>query len=115
MGARMTEASDHVPPPESSLDSIRDLQREAAKKKKRAVTVALVAIVLLGAGGAGVWMMQASAGEKAIREAWSNASACLVGAPLGDGERASLRMRAIQLVAVHTERDKPSTSKWPGR
>jgi hypothetical protein len=115
MGAGMAEASDHVPPPESSLDSIRDLQREAAKKKKRALTVVLVAIVVLGAGGAGVWMMQASAGEKAIRDAWSNASACLVGAPLAENERASLRMRAIQLVAVHTERDKPSTSKWPGR
>jgi hypothetical protein len=38
-----------------------------------------------------------------------------VGPPLAAGDKASLRMRAIQLVAIHSERDKNPETRWPSR
>jgi hypothetical protein len=115
MGIASMEASDHVPPPESSLESIRDLERDAAKKKRRTLVLLAVGLVLAAGIGGGVWVMQQRAGEQAIQKAWSEASACLVGAPLTQGERASVRMRSIQLVAVSSERDKSTEARWPSR
>lgn len=107
------DASDPVPPSASSLDSIRELELDAKRKKKKALLVLIGAIPVVGAAGAAAWYFGQQGADAEIAAAYNQASGCLVGAPLADGEKASLRMRAIQLAAVHAERDQQT--RWPIR
>ena len=112
----MREASDPIPDPDPSVDSINELALDGRKKKRRAMVVLFGVVPLLAVvTGVAWWYFGEQAAEREIREAWSRASACLVGAPLADGQKASLRMRAIQLAAVHVERDQKQESRWPAR
>ncbi|MCA9621634.1 MAG: hypothetical protein KC731_21575 [Myxococcales bacterium] len=109
----MSKATD--PFGQEAPDSLTELAQDAQKKKRRAILVVVgVAVAALGIGGA-AWYFGEQAAKEQIATAWNETSACLVGAPLGDGEKASLRMRAIQLVAVHAERDRKADSRWPNR
>jgi hypothetical protein len=112
----MREASDPIPAAEASVDSIAELQRDAQGKKRRAMLILFVAVPLLtAAGGTAWWHFGEEAATAAIASAWSQASACLVGAPLDEGAKPSLRLRAIQLTAVHSERDRKAETRWPSR
>lgn len=106
----------HDPFAQEAPDSLTELAAEGAKKKKRAMLVLFVAIPLavVGIGGA-AWHFGEKAADEAIATAWNEASACLAGAPLEEGEKASLRMRAIQLAAVHAEADRSAETRWPNR
>jgi hypothetical protein len=116
MSRVMREASEHMPPPESSVDSINELALDARRKKRRMLLVLFGVIpVALAVLGVAWWYFGNKAADEAINGAWDTASACLVGAPLAEGEKASLRMRAIQLVAVHAERDRKTDTRWPAR
>lgn len=105
------------PPPADSLpDTLRELEADA-QAKRRKVRLVLFGLLPLVAAGIGVlaWVLSQRAAERDIREAWSRASACLVGAPLEEGERASLRVRRIQLAAVQDELARPEKERWPSR
>jgi hypothetical protein len=102
------------PVPSAGTDSLRELVRDQQRKSRRTRLVLFVILpVVLLVGGVAFWLISKQTAEREIREAWSNTSACLVGAPLADKERASLRFRAVQLAAAQTERDKGDA--WPGR
>ncbi|MBW2527984.1 MAG: hypothetical protein JRI23_27635 [Deltaproteobacteria bacterium] len=109
--------SDSVPPPADSLpDTLRELQADA-RAKRRTIRVVLFGVVPLVAIGIGVlaWVMSQRAAARDIRVAWSRAAACLVGEPLAEGQRASLRVRGIQLAALHDELELPEKERWPSR
>jgi len=112
----MFEADDPTPLGAPSLDSIDQLERDSKNNKRRAALVLFAVIPTLTAvvGGAW-WYFGEQAADEAIATAWNDASACLVGTPLAQGDKASLRMRAIQLAAVHSERDRKTDTRWPGR
>lgn len=76
------------------------------------VVIPVVATVI----GVGWWKLTERQAAEAIRGAWDQVSACLLGAPLSQAERASGRMRAIQLTAVRAEREiKVDGQRWPVR
>jgi len=110
------DATDPIPPDIPSQDAVEMLQADARAKKRRAMLVMFVALpVLIAAIGGGWWYSSSAAASEQLQTAWDQASACLVGAPLEKGERASLRMRAIQLTAVNSERDVEADGRWPSR
>lgn len=112
----MTEAVDPPPPADSLPDSLSELEADARAKRRRIKLVLFVALPLVAAGiGILAYVMSQRAAERDIREAWNQASACLVGAPLAKDERASLRMRAIQLGGLQAELELPEKMRWPGR
>ncbi len=110
------KAADSIPPPEPSADSIRELALDAKRKRARALLILFVAIPAVSAiiGVIG-WITSQKAAEEDIAAAWNEASACLIGMPLAEGERASLRMRAVQLAAVTSELDRGTEARWPNR
>jgi hypothetical protein len=97
-------------------DSLTELAVDAAKKKRRTMLTLFVGlpVVVAGIGGA-AWYFGNEAADEAVDNAWSDASGCLIGAPLAEGDRASLRARAVQLSAVHSERDRKTDTRWPNR
>jgi len=108
--------ADSTPPPEPSADSLSELALDGKRKKTRAMLVLFGGIPALAVViGVVWWITSQQQAERDIAEAWNHASACLVGAPLGEGERASLRMRAIQLAAVSSELDRGTEARWPNR
>ncbi|MBW2456812.1 MAG: hypothetical protein JRI68_20005 [Deltaproteobacteria bacterium] len=110
------KAADSIPPAEPSADSISELVLDARRKRNRALLVLFVAIPTVSAIiGVIWWITGQEAAERDIAEAWNQASACLVGVPLAEGERASLRMRAVQLAAVTSELDRGTEARWPNR
>ncbi len=112
----MRPASDPIPPSEAPVDSIGDLARDQAQKKRRTMIVLFGVIpVVAGIIGVAWWYFGKQAAEEDIARAWSQASGCLVGAPLAEGDKASLRVRAIQLTAIHAERDRKDDTRWPAR
>jgi len=110
----MSEAGD--PFAQQAPDSLTELAADAAKKKKRTMLVlfGVIPVAVASIGGA-AWYFGEQAAKEEIAAAWNEASACLVGAPLGEGDQASLRMRAVQLTAVHAERDRKAETRWPNR
>ncbi len=110
----MSEAND--PFAHEAPDSLTELAADAAKKKKRTMLIlfGVIPVAVAGIGGA-AWYFGEQAAQEEIGNAWNESSACLVGAPLEEGARASLRMRAIQLTAVHAERDRKADTRWPNR
>ncbi|MEM1033336.1 MAG: hypothetical protein AAGN82_23585 [Myxococcota bacterium] len=97
-------------------EALEDIAADAARSKRRAKVVlfGVIPTVVVGAVGAATYY-GGQAAQGALATTWDEASACLVGPPLLEGEAASVRMRAIQLRAIHDERDRKGDQRWPSR
>ena len=111
----MSDPLEPVPPPEPSMESIRELTLGAQRRKRRTLLVLLAIPVVCAVGGVGWWQLSERQARREIGQAWSAVSSCLVGPSLPQGMRASVRMRAIQLAAIRTERELKSEARWPSR
>jgi len=95
------------------VDSAAKLIADARSKRRRALFIVVV-VVAVGVGSAVYWTTRSNAeAKRAVAEAWTDAFGCLLGAPLGENERASLRMRAIQQAAVR--QSGMAEDRWPNR
>ncbi|MBI5531299.1 MAG: hypothetical protein HY898_01190 [Deltaproteobacteria bacterium] len=94
------------------------MARESAGFKKKFAIGAGVLVVVLVGGGIGLSRyMTAKANEK-IASSWSGLSRCMIGEPLAAGQRASVRVRAIQLTSMtqaETTRAPAGGEPWPNR
>lgn len=86
------------------------------RRWKRVITVGAIAAAFLGAAVYGVVQVSASSDHDALQGAFSNASTCLLGDALKDGETAGSRVLEVQLTAVGIPRDrraKANEAAWP--
>jgi hypothetical protein len=112
----MSEANEPPASMPRPIDSASELELDRQKKKRRTMVVLFVVLPVIVALGIGVSMVVGGkTASREIGEAFDRASACVVGKPLAEGERASLRVRAIQLVSSSAERDAPEEQRWPRR
>jgi hypothetical protein len=104
------EATDPLAP-----DSLTELGSDNRAKKRRVAAIILVGVpLLLGGGGYALLKMQEARHNQAIRDAWRRAAGCLLDVPLEAGQKASVRVRRMQLQAVLVEKD-PHQPNWPER
>ena len=79
---------------------------------------AVLAVVLAVGGGYGIFRyLSAEAGVKVV-DSWSRLSRCLLGEPLKDNERPSVRFRAVQVAALtlgDLQRAPGKGDPWPDR
>jgi hypothetical protein len=109
----MNDAQEPLSPVSEDLEA---LVADAKRRRKRLLTVGLAAVVVLGAGGYALSVLQARQAEQRVQEAFGRLSRCLVDAPLGEDEKPSLRVRRTQLIAMSTpekERKPGVAPPWP--
>ncbi|HHH12226.1 MAG TPA: hypothetical protein ENK23_09180 [Sorangium sp.] len=112
----MVDVSDNQPLTDLPAGVEELLAADGLRKKRRTQLVLFVVIPLvLAAAAVAFWYLDGQAAEREVAEAFNRASACLVGTPLADGEVASIRMRAMQLGALRSERATNSDASWPSR
>jgi len=91
-------------------------QKRASRKRLMVVAVVLV---VLGASAAGALFYLQARAKTAVRVAYGRFAACTVGAPIVAGERASIRIRGAQLVAMSTPKEQRMSDGgkevWPTR
>jgi hypothetical protein len=103
--------------PESMPPSSVTLLVLKAKAHKKRILFALFVVLPILAGAIFVYWMRASArsATEDLAAAYDDATACLLGPALAKGERASLRVRSIQLGGGHRQEVAGAKSSWPHR
>ncbi len=104
-------------PPESMPPSSVTLLVLKAKAHKKRILFVLFVVVPIVAGAIFVYWMRASdrAAAEDLAASYDNSTACLLGPTLAKGERASLRVRSIQLGGGHGQDVASAKSAWPHR
>ncbi|MBI4703339.1 MAG: hypothetical protein HY744_19665 [Deltaproteobacteria bacterium] len=91
----------------------------AARARKRKLAIAALALLaVIGVGGFFIARQVSSDAAARVVTSWSSLHRCLLGKPLGEGERPSVRLRAIQLTAMAMAEAAPAPGKeepWPRR
>lgn len=77
-------------------------QKRASRRRVAAVAVALLVV---GASVAAALFVLNSRAKRAEKVAYGRFATCTVGRPLGANEKASMRVRAAQLVAMSTPKE----------
>ena len=101
-----------------SIDPEEILAAQKRASRRRLAVVAVV-LVVLGASVAGALFVLQARAKKAVKVAYGRFAMCTVGQPLGANEKASLRVRAAQLVAMSTPKEQRMSDvgkeAWPTR
>ncbi|MDB5216256.1 MAG: hypothetical protein JWO86_4183 [Myxococcaceae bacterium] len=101
-----------------SIDPEDILAAQKRASRKRLAVVAVV-IVVLGAAAAGALFMLQARAKKAVKVAYGRFATCTIGQALGPNEKASLRFRGAQLVAMSTPKEQRlsdvAKESWPTR
>ncbi len=101
-----------------SVDPEEILAAQKRATRRRLVVVAVV-LVVLGASAAGALAVLQSRAKKAVKVAYGRFASCTVGEPLAASEKASMRVRNAQLVAMATPKEQRMSDvgkeAWPTR
>jgi hypothetical protein len=100
------------------FNTARDFETALARERRRrtvqlVVVPAILAILTFGADAAWRWRASRQAREQASR-AWAAYSRCVLGAPLRDGEKPSVRIRRIEM-NLPDPLSATGDAPWPAR
>jgi len=95
--------------------------KDVKGRRRKLIFAVLVGLLVLGAAGFGIFRHLSTAAEERVVTTYGALSACLLGQPLSEGERPSVRFRAQQLTAMtqagfkRTESKNKKEEPWPDR
>jgi hypothetical protein len=98
--------------------TVLNFVREARGRRRAIIVASIVIVVVLAVGGVMLSRQLGEAAAARVADGWAGLSRCLLGAPVGEGERASARLRIVQLGALATydvERAAKKAEAWPDR
>lgn len=90
--------------------------QSSASMRRRFALGALALVIGLGVGGYFLFRHLTAQNTEQIANSWASLDQCLLGAPLAEGEKPSLRFRALQLSAISLPLEAgKEKEQWPAR